>query len=218
ELLTADYTFVNDRLADHYGIRGIKGSHFRKIALDGQARRGLLGHASILTVTSYPNRTSPVLRGKWIMENVLGTPPPTPPPDVPALEENEPGQIGRSVRERLTEHRENPVCATCHNVMDPLGLALENFDAIGRYRLRDEGGPVDASGQMANGQPIDGPQSLLDAVTAEPEEFVRVSTEKLMVYALGRGLEAYDMPTVRQITRDAAKDNYRFSAIVAGVA
>jgi hypothetical protein len=218
DLLTAQYTFVNDRLAEHYGINGVKGSHFRKVEIDGHHRRGLLGHASILTVTSYPNRTSPVLRGKWIMENVLGTPTPAPPADVPALEENEPGQAGRSVRERLAEHRENPVCATCHDVMDPLGLALENFDAIGRWRVRDEGGPVDASGQMVNGAPIDGPQSLLDEVTAEPEEFVRLVTEKLMVYALGRGLEAYDMPTVRQIARDAAEQDYRFSAIVSGIA
>jgi hypothetical protein len=218
DLLTADYTFVNERLAKHYGIPGIYGSHFRRIDTPNDARRGLLGHGSILTVTSYPNRTSPVLRGKWVMENVLGTPPPTPPPNVPALDENEPGGLARSVRERLEEHRENPVCAACHDIMDPLGLALENFDAVGRWRTVEPGGKVDASGQLADGTVVDGPIELREALTAEPEHFVGVVVEKLMIYALGRGLEPADMPAVRRIVREAARDDYRFSALVLGVA
>ncbi len=218
DLLTADYTFVNQRLAEHYGIKGVYGSHFRRIEVEDPNRRGLLGHGSILTVTSYPNRTSPVLRGKWILENVLGTPPPAPPPNVPALEENAPGQAARSVRERLEEHRANPVCATCHNVMDPIGFALENFDAIGQWRTKEPGGAIDASGQMANGAKVDGPISLREALTQNPEQFAGLVTEKLLTYALGRGLEPYDMPIVRQIVRNAAAENYRFSAIVLGVA
>ncbi|MBN1239890.1 MAG: DUF1592 domain-containing protein [Gammaproteobacteria bacterium] len=217
DLLTADYTFVNERLAKHYGIPGVYGSHFRRIAAPSDARRGLLGHGSILTVTSYPNRTSPVLRGKWVMENVLGTPPPAPPPNVPALDENEPGGHARSVRERLEEHRENPVCAACHDVMDPLGLALENFDAVGRWRTAEPGGSIDASGQLADGTVVNGPVELREALTAEPEHFVGVVAEKLMIYALGRGLTPYDMPTVRSIVRDAAQADYRFSSLVLGI-
>ena len=152
------------------------------------------------------------------MTNLLGTPPPAPPPKVPALAENEPGKEARSVRERLKAHRINPVCATCHDVMDPIGLALENFDAVGRWRTKEPGGVVDATGQLADGTPINGPISLRNALTAKPEQFVRVVTEKLLTYALGRGLEAYDMPTVRSIVRDAAKDDYRFSAIINGIA
>jgi Protein of unknown function (DUF1588)/Protein of unknown function (DUF1585)/Protein of unknown function (DUF1592) len=217
ELLTADYTFLNERLAKHYGIDGVYGSHFRRVALPDPERRGLLGHASILTVTSQPNRTSPVLRGKWVLENVLGTPAPSPPPNVPALAENEAGKTARSVRERLEAHRTNPVCASCHDIMDPIGLGLENFDAIGQWRTREPGGYVDASGRMANGTAIDGPVSLRDAVTADPEQFIRVFTAKLLIYALGRGLDDYDMPAVRKIVRDAAADEYRFSAIVSGI-
>jgi hypothetical protein len=217
ELLTADYTFVNDRLAKHYGISSIYGSHFRKVPVSDEARRGLLGHASILTVTSYPNRTSPVLRGKWVLENVLGTPAPPPLPNVPALEENEAGHVARTLRERLEEHRANPVCATCHDVMDPIGLGLENFDAIGRWRTREPGGEVDTRGQLANGTPIDGAAELREALTADPEQFARVFTAKLLTYALGRGLEAYDLPTVRRIVREAEGDDYRFAALVKGV-
>jgi hypothetical protein len=216
--LTADYTFVNERLAQHYGIPNIYGSHFRKVPVADDARRGLLGHASILTVTSYPNRTSPVLRGKWVLENVLGTPPPPPLPNVPALPENESGKVARTLRERLAEHRANPVCATCHDVMDPIGLGLENFDAVGKWRTREPGGDIDAHGQLADGTPIAGAAELREALTADPEQFARVFTEKLLIYALGRGLEAYDMPTVRGIVREAEGDDYSFSALIKGVA
>jgi hypothetical protein len=218
ELLTADYTFVNDRLAKHYGIDNVYGSNFRKVQVTDPARRGLLGHASILTVTSYPNRTSPVLRGKWVLENVLGAPPPPPLPNVPALEENEAGSVARTLRERLAEHRANPVCATCHDVMDPIGLGLENFDAVGKWRTREPGGDIDAHGQLADGTEIDGAAALREAVTRDPEQFARVFTAKLLTYALGRGLEAYDMPTVRRIVREAEDDDYRFSALVKGIA
>jgi hypothetical protein len=218
ELLTADYTFVNQRLAEHYGVPNVYGSQFRRIQVTDPARIGLLGHGSIHTVTSYPNRTSPVLRGKYILTNILGTPPPAPPPNVPALEENAPGKEARSVRARLEQHRANPVCATCHNVMDPIGFALENFDAVGAWRTKEPGGAIDSSGQMANGTPVTGPETLRAALTAEPEQFVGIVTEKLLTYALGRGLEAFDMPTVRAIVRDAASDDYRFSAVVLGIA
>ncbi len=218
ELLTADYTFVNERLARHYGMPEVYGSHFRQVPVADEARRGLLGHASILTVTSYPNRTSPVLRGKFVLENVLGTPPPPPLPNVPALEENQAGKAARTLRERLAEHRANPVCATCHDVMDPIGLGLENFDAVGKWRTREPGGDIDAHGQLVDGTPIDGAAALREALTADPEQFARVFTEKLLTYALGRGLEAYDMPTVRRIVREAEDEDYRFSALVKGIA
>ena len=217
ELITANYTFMNERLAKHYGVEDIYGSQFRRVALTDPNRDGLLGQASILTVTSQPNRTSPVLRGKWILENVLGTPPPSPPANVPPFPENEAGKIPRSVRERLENHRKNPVCAACHSIMDPIGLGLENFDAIGRWRTREPGGDVDASGHMANGQAIDGPVSLRDAVTADPEQFIRVFTAKLMTYAFGRGLDYYDMPTVRGIVAAAKHDDYKFSAVILGL-
>ncbi len=217
ELLTADYTFVNERLARHYGIDGVYGSRFRKVHIDDENRRGLLGQASILTITSYPNRTSPVLRGKWVLENVLGTPSPAPPPNVPALADNEAGHAARTLRERLAAHRTNPVCATCHDIMDPIGLGLENFDAIGRWRTREPGGPIDAHGQLADGTKIDGATELRKALTSDPEQFARVFTSKLLTYALGRGLETYDMPTVRKIVRDAAPEDYKFSAIIYGI-
>jgi hypothetical protein len=217
DLLNANYTFVNERLARHYGIPNIYGSHFRRVTLTDPNRFGLLGQGSVLAVTSYPNRTSPVLRGKWILENIFGTPPPAPPPNVPALKESGEGGRAQSVRERLEEHRSNPACANCHRVMDPLGFSLENFDATGHWRTREPGGLVDASGQLADGTPVDGPVALRRAIMKHPEQFVRTMTEKLLTYALGRGLEYYDMPTVRAIARDAAADNYRFSSLVAGI-
>jgi len=217
DLLTANYTFVNERLAKHYGIPNIYGSQFRRIAVADDARRGLLGQGSILTVTSYPTRTSPVLRGKWILENILGTPPPAPPPNVPALKENDEGGKVTTVRERMEEHRKNPACATCHRVMDPLGFSLDNFDAIGQWRSKEAGLPIDASGQLADGTKVNGVVDLRRALLLHPERFVGTMTEKLMTYALGRGLEYYDMPVVRAIARDAARDDYRFSSIVMGI-
>ncbi len=217
DLLAADYTFVNERLAQHYGIPNVRGSHFRRVALDDEARGGLLGHGSILTVTSYANRTSPVNRGKWVLENILGTPPPPPPPDVPDLETAEGGRA-LSMREAMEQHRANPVCASCHRLMDPLGLSLENFDAIGRWRDRSETrGAIDASGELPDGTPFDGPAGLKAALLRHPDRFVTTVTEKLMTYALGRGVEYYDAPAVRAIVRDAAGNGYRLSSLVKGV-
>ena len=218
ELLTADYTFLNERLARHYGILGVRGSRFRRVTLTDERRGGLLGHGSILAVTSYGNRTSPVLRAKWVLENLLGTPPPPPPADVPGLPDS--GEHGepQTVRERLAQHRRNPVCASCHAPMDPLGFALENFDAVGEWRTHDAGLPVDASGVLADGTRFDGPAELRAALAARREQFVETFTEKLLTYALGRGLEAYDRPVVRAVAREAAADGYRWSAIVLGIA
>jgi mono/diheme cytochrome c family protein len=217
DLLTADYTFVNERLARHYGIPGVYGSRFRRVPLADVNRRGLLGHGSILTVTSYPDRTSPVLRGKWILENILGTPPPPPPADVPAFPDNPETGRALTVRERTEAHRKNPVCASCHQVMDPLGFSLENFDAIGQWRTKEAGGAVDTAGQLADGTAVNGPVSLRQALVKRPEQFVGTMTEKLLTYALGRGLEHYDMPVARSIAQASAGDNYRFSAIVLGI-
>ena len=219
DLLAADYTFVNERLARHYGIPNVRGSHFRRVGLDDAdaARGGLLGHGSILTVTSYANRTSPVNRGKWVLENILGTPPPPPPPDVPELATAE-GAEPLSMREAMEQHRANPVCASCHRLMDPLGLSLEHFDAIGRWRDREDGGAaIDASGELPDGTPFDGPAGLKAALLRHPDRFVTTVTEKLMTYALGRGVEHYDAPAIRAIVRDAAGDDYRLSSIVKGV-
>jgi hypothetical protein len=217
DLLTANYTFVNERLAKHYGIPNIYGSQFRRVPVTDDARRGLLGQGSILTVTSYPTRTSPVLRGKWILENILGTPPPAPPPNVPALKESDEGGKVTTVRERMEEHRRNPACATCHRVMDPLGFSLDNFDAIGQWRSKEAGLPIDASGQLADGTKVNGVVDLRRALLLHPERFVGTMTEKLMTYALGRGLEYYDMPVVRSIARDAARNDDRFSSLVMGI-
>jgi mono/diheme cytochrome c family protein len=217
DLLNANYTFVNERLARHYGIKGIYGADFQRITINDDRRRGLLGQASVLTVTSYSNRTSPVQRGKWILTNLLGTPPPPPPPNVPPLKENEAGNAPKSLRERMEAHRANPACASCHRVMDPVGFSLENFDALGQWRDNDGGAAIDPSGVLFNGTKVDGAASLRQMLLSRPEVFVGVFTEKLMTYALGRGIEYYDMPTVRSIVRDAAKNNYRFSNLVTGI-
>ena len=217
DLLNADYTFVNERLARHYGIPNIYGSHFRRVTLKGEERRGLLGQGSILTVTSYPNRTSPVLRGKYILENILGTPPSPPPPNVDTTLENKQGEEPKSVRALMEQHRRNPTCASCHRIMDPLGFALENFDGVGEWRIKETGGTIDPVGQLGNGTPVDGPIGLRKAILKQPEMFVRTLTDKLMTYGLGRGVEHKDKPLVRGIARDAAAQNYRFSSIVLGI-
>jgi hypothetical protein len=216
DLLRADYTFVNERLARHYGMPNIYGSRFRRVPVAGEARKGLLGHGSILAITSHAERTSPVLRGKWILENLLGTPPPPPPADVPALEDK--SDRARTVRERMEQHRANPVCASCHKVMDPLGFALENFDAVGAWRTEDEGAPINASGQLADGAAVDGVVAMREAILARPDLFVSTMTEKLLTYALGRGVDYRDMPAVREIVRRAARNDYRFASVVLGVA
>jgi hypothetical protein len=220
DLMTADYTFLNERLARHYGISGVYGSHFRRVTLTDDARRGLLGKGAILMVTSHAHRTSPVLRGKWVLENVLGAPPPPPPDVVPPFEEDAGAAKPRSVRERMEAHRRNPACASCHRMIDPAGLALENFDGVGAWRTRDggtRGTPVDASGQLVDGTSINGVVELRQALLRQPDTFVRTVTEKLMVYALGRGLTGTDMPAVRTVVRDAARDNYRFSSLILGI-
>jgi hypothetical protein len=218
DLLNADYTFVNERLARHYGIPDVYGSRFRRVKIPSASRRGLLGQASILTVTSYPNRTSPVERGKWILTNLLGVPPQPPPPNIPPLQDT--AADGRVVplRERMERHRNSPVCAGCHRVMDPIGFSMENFDGIGRWRDKEEGQPIDASGTLFTGARVDGAAALRRELTARPEVFVGVFTEKMLTYALGRGIEYYDMPAVRKIVRDAAATNYRFSSVVLGIA
>jgi hypothetical protein len=217
DLLTANYTFVNERLAKHYNIPNVYGSQFRRVTLTNDARRGLLGQGSILSVTSVPTRTSPVIRGKWILENLMGTPPPAPPPNVPALKDQAQGGKILSVRQLLEEHRKNAPCSTCHAVMDPLGFALENFNAVGEYRTKDASGTIDASGQLADGSKIDGVVGLREALLKHPEYFVGTLTEKMLTYALGRPLEYYDMPVVRGIVASAAHSDYRFSSLIAGI-
>jgi hypothetical protein len=218
DLLDADYTFVNERLARHYGIAGIYGPDFRRVPVPSDARRGLLGQGSMLLVTSNANRTSPVQRGKWILENLLGSPPPLPPPNVPPLKENSGNAAGASsVRERMEEHRSNPVCAGCHKIMDPIGLSLENFDAVGQWRTVDSGFKIDASGQLVDGTPVDGPSSLRKALLNRPDAFVATMTEKLLMYGVGRETKYYDMPVVRTVMRDAAGNRYRFSDLVLGI-
>jgi hypothetical protein len=216
DLLTANYTFVNERLARHYGIPDIYGSRFRRVTIPDEARRGLLGQGSILALTSHATRTSPVVRGKWILENILGTPVPPPPPNVPPLKENQEGEKPRTMREQMAEHRVNAVCASCHKVMDPIGLAMENFDAVGAWRTTDAGSAIDAAGELADGTMVDGVVALRNALVSRPELFAQTFTEKLLTYALGRGLDYRDMPAVRAIVRDAARQNYRFSAFIAG--
>jgi cytochrome c5 len=218
DLLSADYTFVNERLARHYGIPNIYGSQFRRITLASDERRGLLGQASILTVTSLATRTAPVQRGKWILESVLGTPPNPPPANVPPLKENTADSKPHSVRELMEQHRANPPCAGCHKILDPPGFALENFDAVGAWReISETGAPIDASGVLGDGSKVNGPASLRQAILSRPNLFAGTLTEKLLTYALGRGVEYYDMPAVRAIVRDAARNGYRFSSIIEGI-
>ena len=218
DLLRADYTFANERLARHYGIPNVYGSRFRRVTFDDGIRGGLLGHGSILTATSYPTRTSPVLRGNWLLEHILGAPPPPPPPDVPALPDQGEGGRLASVRERLEQHRANPNCASCHARMDPLGFALEHFDAIGKWRASGEAGTsIDASGVFPDGTAFHGLAGLKTILLSEHEQFVHTVAEKLTTYALGRGVQYYDMPAVRQIVREAAANDYRWSSLVLGI-
>jgi hypothetical protein len=217
DLVKADYTYLNERLAKHYGIPHVYGSHFRRVALDENSRRGgLLRHASILTVTSYATRTSPVIRGQWVLKNLVGAPPPPPPPDVPELKDNTVLST-LSVRERLKAHRANEACASCHDTIDPVGFALENFDAVGRWRDFEAGMPIDSSGGFIDGSQFAGVDGLEQALLERPELFVRTLTEKLMTYALGRGVEYYDAPAVRTIVAAAREDDYRFSRLVMGI-
>jgi mono/diheme cytochrome c family protein len=217
DLIDADYTFVDERLARHYGIPNIRGSRFRRVALDEGARRGLLGHGSLLTVTSAGNRTSPVKRGKWILENLLGAPVPQPPPGVETNLATAPGAAPTSVRQRLERHRASPSCASCHAVMDPVGFSLENFDLIGEYRSEDGGVPVNATGRLTDGTTLDGPASLRKALLDRRGAVASTATEKLLTYALGRHVEYFDMPAVRTIVRDAARQDYRFSSLITGI-
>jgi hypothetical protein len=216
ELLSADYTFLNERLAKHYGIPGIWGPQFRRVELGDSVRRGLLGQGSILMVTSYANRTSPTLRGKWILENLLAAPPPAPPPNVPSLDEGSAAD-GLSVRERMEQHRRNAVCASCHAQMDPFGLALENFDAVGKWRTRDGQAGIDASTSLPDGSTFDGPAGLRKLLAEQPDRFTAALTEKLLTYALGRGVEYHDRPAIRRIVRDAAPGGYTWSSLIVGI-
>ena len=221
DLMNADYTYVNERLARHYGIPNVYGSDFRRVTLTGDARRGLLGQGSILTVTSAPNRTSPVTRGAWILDNLLGSPPPLPPPNVPAFPESQSGQgitqQAATVRERMIQHRTNQPCSGCHQIMDPIGLALENFDGVGRWRDTDTGLAIDASGRLVDGTAVNGPQGLRGALLTYPDAFEQTLIEKLLMYGVGRATHYTDMPFVRAIARDAARNDHRFSSLVLGI-
>jgi hypothetical protein len=217
DLLKADFTYLNERLAKHYGIPHVYGSRFRRVKLDtGSRRGGLLRHGSILTVTSYATRTSPVIRGKWVLENILGTPPPPPPAQVPPLKDNTVA-ANLSVRKRLAAHRANAACARCHNLIDPVGFSLENFDAVGRWRDIEEGTPVDASGGLPDGSEFQGVDGLEKALLKRPEIFVGTMADKLVTYALGRGVEHFDAPAIRKIVCNAKADGYRFSSLILGI-
>jgi hypothetical protein len=218
DLMTADYTFVDERLARHYGMPRVYGSHFRRVELGPEfaARRGLLGKGGILMATSHADRTAPTMRGKWLLENLLGAPPPPPPANVPPLE-TEAGAAPKSIRERLQTHRESPACAGCHQLLDPLGFAMENFDAVGAWRTLDGGKPVDASSVIMDGSAVDGAAELREVLLADPRVFAGTVTEKLLTYALGRGLQYYDMPLVRQLLDDSKDSGHRFSEIVIGI-
>jgi hypothetical protein len=217
DFLTADYTFVNERLAKQYGIPNIYGSHFRRVTLTDTNRRGLLGQGSFLTVTSLADRTTVVGRGKWILDNVLGAPPPPPPAVVPPLKENTSGGPVLTLRERMEQHRANPVCASCHSRMDPLGFALENFDAAGQWRAREGDKPIDASAVLPDGTTFSGPEGLRQWLVGQPDQFVGALAERLLIYALGRGIEYFDAPAVRKIVQEARADNYRFQTLILGV-
>jgi hypothetical protein len=208
---------VNERLARHYGIPNVYGSQFRRVKVPNEARRGLLGQASILTVTSYPNRTSPVQRGKWILTNLLGVPPTPPPPNVPPLKDQSENGKPRSLRETMEEHRANAVCAGCHKVMDPIGFSMENFDAVGAWRTNDHGAPIDSKDTVFNGTVVDGITGLRQMLASRPDVFVGVMTEKMLTYAIGRGITTSDMPAVRKIVQNARSKDYRFSSLVVGV-
>jgi hypothetical protein len=216
EFIDAPYSFLNERLARHYGIPGVEGPEFRMVKLDGRQRSGILTHASVLTVTSYPTRTSPVLRGKWLLENILNAPPPPPPPDAGALDESQVNLAG-TVREQFEKHRSQPVCAACHVRMDPLGFGFENYDAIGRWRTHEGKFPVDASGTLPGGHAFSGASELKAILKNEKEAFGRCLTEKMLTYALGRGLERYDRPAVDEICRRLAQNHYRFSSLILGI-
>ncbi|HIN78422.1 MAG TPA: DUF1592 domain-containing protein, partial [Gemmatimonadetes bacterium] len=219
ELYSADYTYLNEALAKHYGISGVTGTHFRKVQYPDETRRGILGHGSILTLTSHANRTSPVLRGKWVLEVLLGSPPPPPPPGIPDLEETEGSEDGRllTTRERMELHRSSPSCNSCHRFMDPIGLALDNYDVTGRWRIRENGMLLDTKGEFYDGTVIETPSELQEALVKRPIPLVRTFTENLMAYALGRRVEYYDQPTIRSITAQAKQDDYRMSSFILGV-
>jgi hypothetical protein len=218
DLLRANYTFLNERLAKHYGVPHVYGSRFRRVTFDaGGTRGGLLRHGSILAVTSYATRTSPVIRGKWILDNILGVPPPPPPPDIPDLEAAKIAGRELPMRERLAQHRANPACASCHKLMDPIGFALENYDAIGRFRTAEAGGPIDTAGELWDGTPFDGVADLQEALLLRPELFVTTVAEKLLVFATGRGVEYYDGAAIRTILREAQQDDYLLSSIIVGI-
>jgi hypothetical protein len=217
DLMTADYTFLNERLSKHYGVPNIYGSQFRRVKITDDARRGLLGQGSILALTSKAERTSVVVRGKWILENLMGLQVPPPPADVPPLPEPKDGEKPKTLRDQMALHRANAVCAACHKTIDPIGFAMENFNAVGAWRGDEAGKPIDTTGELGDGSKVNGVVELRKALLARPENFVTTITEKLMTYALGRGLDTRDMPQVRRIVRDAAKDNYKFSSIVLGI-
>jgi len=218
DLIRANYTFLNERLAKHYGIPNVYGSRFRRVTFGPEAvRGGLLRQGSILTVTSYPTRTSPVIRGKWILANILGVPPPPPPGAVPSLKEGPAAGNAVSMRERMAEHRANPACAGCHRLMDPVGFTFENYDAVGRWRTAEDGKPIDASGGLPDGSKFEGVAGLERAILSRPEVFAGVFTEKLLTYGLGRGVEAYDAPAVRAVVRSAQADDFRFSSFILGI-
>ena len=219
DLLSANYTFVNERLAAHYGVDNVRGDQFRRVTLADPNRYGLLGKGAVLMVTAYPNRTSPVLRGAYILENLLGTPPSPPPPNVEAFKENKEGEKPKTIREIMETHRANPTCNACHGVMDPLGFSLENFDTTGLFRTIDKftRTKIDTSGKLVDGTPVNGPSDLRKALLTKPEQFAQTFAEKMMMYGLGRGVEAHDMPSIRKIVRDTKRDNFKFSSIVMGI-